>query len=87
MACAVVREDPPQVFLAEDIGTLNWVLALKLISRMPGLDGKLPRPCSGPLWLSPALLDGQWGDAVSLWMRVRPGEVDVFPSMIFRASP
>jgi hypothetical protein len=27
IACAVVRDDPPQVFVAEDLETLNWVLA------------------------------------------------------------
>lgn len=32
VACAVVRDDPPQVFIAEDQDTLNWVLALRLIT-------------------------------------------------------
>jgi hypothetical protein len=76
VACAVVHEDPPQVFVAEDLETLNWVLALKLIARMPGRevpDNVLER-------LRTALLDEQWGDAVSLWMQVRPGGVDVYPS-------
>ncbi len=79
VACAVVREDPPQVFVAEDIETLNWVLALKLIARMPGRE--VPETMLEPLRI--ALLDEQWGDAVSLWMRVRPGEVDVYPSYDF----
>jgi hypothetical protein len=29
VACAVVRDDPPEVFLAADQDTLNWVLALR----------------------------------------------------------
>lgn len=36
VAVAVVRDDPPEVFVAEDQDTLNWVLALKLIARIPG---------------------------------------------------
>jgi hypothetical protein len=75
----VVREDPPQVFVAEDIETLNWVLALKLIARMRGRE--VPEAVLEPL--RTALLEEQWGDAVSLWMRVRPGEVDVYPSYDF----
>lgn len=69
VACAVVREDPPQVFVAEDLETLNWVLALKLIARMPGRE--VPEALVQPL--RAALLDEQWGEAVALWMRIRPG--------------
>ncbi len=76
VACAVVRDDPPQVFIAEDQATLNWVLALKLIARtpsnelLPGLRDQLRH----------ALRNEQWGQAVELWMQSRP-EVDVYPSV------
>ena len=72
VACAVVRDDPPQVFIAEDQETLNWVLALRLIARIPGhelAEGLLRQ----------ALRDELWGDAVEMWMQNRP-EVDVYPS-------
>ena len=36
IACAVVRDDPPTVITAEDLETLNWVLALRLIATTPG---------------------------------------------------
>lgn len=75
VACAVVRDDPPQVFIAEDQETLNWVLALRLIARTPGhelADGLRDR-------LRQALRDELWGDAVEMWMQNRP-EVDVYPS-------
>ncbi len=75
VACAVVRDDPPQVFIAEDQDTLNWVLALRLISRTPGHE--LPKGLRDRL--RQALRDEQWGDAVELWMQNRP-EVDVYPS-------
>lgn len=75
IACAVVRDDPPQVFIADDEETLNWVLALKLISRTPG--GELPKGLRDSL--RKALREERWGDAVVLWMHDRP-EVDVYSS-------
>lgn len=36
VACAVVHDEPPTVFVAEDLETLNWVLALNLIARTRG---------------------------------------------------
>ena len=75
IACAVVRDDPPQVFIAEDQETLNWVLALRLISRIPG--SELSTDLRDRL--RTALRTEQWGDAVELWMQSRP-KVDVYPS-------
>ena len=75
VACAVVRDDPPQVFLAEDQEALNWVLALQLIARTPGRD--LPEDLRRQL--RTALREERWGDAVTLWMRDQ-AEVDVYPS-------
>ncbi|MGH2685169.1 MAG: hypothetical protein ACRDJP_06875 [Actinomycetota bacterium] len=67
------------MFVADDMETLNWVLALHLIARKPG------REVAPELRdrLRAALLDEQWGEAVELWMRVHPGEVDVYPSYDF----
>ncbi len=56
------------------------MLALELIARVPGRE--VPEAVLEPLRV--ALLEEQWGDAVSLWMSVRPGEVDVYPSHAFR---
>ena len=30
---AVVRSDPPEIYLADDVDTLQWVLALKVVAR------------------------------------------------------
>lgn len=79
VACAVVRDDPPEMFIADDIDTLNWVLALHLIARTPGHEiGAELR-----LELRAALVDERWGDAVELWLRIHPGEIDVYPSYDF----
>jgi hypothetical protein len=75
VACAVIRDDPPQVIVAEDQETLNWVLALRVIARTPGrlLDADLRDR------LREALLAERWGEAVQLWM-ANSTEVDVYPS-------
>ncbi len=76
VACAIVHDDPPEVFIAEDIETLNWILALKLIAQCPGRE--VPEPIRTAL--RSAVLDEQWGRAVGLWMEFRPGAIDVYPS-------
>ncbi|CAN5478756.1 hypothetical protein BH10ACT2_BH10ACT2_19760 [soil metagenome] len=81
VACAIVRDDPPQVFIAEDEATLNWVLALRLIARTPG--NELPPGLRDQL--RSALRNEQWGQAVELWMHSRP-EVDVYPSLTLYAA-
>ena len=55
------------------------MLALHLIAPTPGhalVEGTRDR-------LREALVDERWGDAVELWMRIRPGEIDVYPSYDF----
>ena len=79
ISCAVVRDEPPEVFVADDIDTLNWVLALHLIARTPG--SEIPEDLGRQL--RSALIDERWGDAVELWLRVHPGEIDVYPSYDF----
>ena len=81
IACAVVRDDPPQVFVAEDQETLNWVLALKLVAATPSAEVD-PGHCDR---LREALREERWGDAVALWMADHP-EVDVYPSVTLYES-
>ena len=75
VASAVVRGIPPEVFIAEDQETLNWVLALRLIARTPGhvLDEGLRDE------LRLALREERWADAVEMWMDVEE-EVDIYSS-------
>lgn len=75
IAVAVVRDEPPEVFVAEDQDTLNWVIALKLIARTPGSE---IRPEVRDQ-LRDALRNERWGEAVQLWMSART-PVDVYPS-------
>ena len=74
VACAVLRDEPPLVFLADDLDTLNWVLALKLIARTPA--DEVPDGARQPL--RDALIEERWGDAVALWMQLHEGAIDVY---------
>jgi hypothetical protein len=76
VAYAVVHEDPPTVFIAEDLPTLNWVLALKLIARTD--PKRLPLGIRDQL--REEVADERWGDAVSTWITHTDVAVDVYPS-------
>jgi hypothetical protein len=73
-AVAIVRSDPPQVFLAEDDEVLGRVLAIKLVAQTPPqqLGSWLPE-------IREALLDERWADAVLAWMSATGDVVDAYP--------
>lgn len=77
IACAIVHGDPPEVFTADDLETLNWVLALRVVASTPAAD--LPDQLRDAL--REALLEERWGDAVVAWMGHADAVVDVYPSM------
>lgn len=76
VAVAVVHGDPPQVFLAEDIDVLHWVLALEWVARADSrsLDEGLRES------LREALLEERWADAVVSYMDHLHTSVDVYTS-------
>ena len=83
VAVAILRGDPPMVFVADDLPTLNWVLALRLIGRLTPSEIE-PRVRSQ---LRQALLDERWGDAVALWIEhVDHDGIDVYESHPFHAA-
>jgi hypothetical protein len=76
VACAVVRDDPPRVFVAQDIDTLNWVLACRLVAKTPAeelADGEREE-------LRRALREERWGDAVFAFIARTGTAVDVYES-------
>lgn len=76
VATAVLRGDPPQVFLAKSDAVLGRLVALRLVARSS------PREVaqSGLLEnIRRALLEERWGDAVDLWMRATGQELDAYP--------
>ena len=76
VACAVVRDDPPRVFVAENLDTLNWVLACRLVAATPG--NELPEGERAAL--RQALREERWGDAVFAFIARTGVAVDVYES-------
>lgn len=75
LAYAVVREDVPVVFAADDVDTLQWVLAVRLVAQTD--PGRLAPDQVEKL--RAALLDERWGTAVSEWIAITGIPVDVYP--------
>ncbi len=74
VAYAVVANDPPDVYLAEDIETLHRVLAIELVAQTHAWElGE-----EGAAQVREALLEERWGDAVRAWMDLRGVEIDVY---------
>jgi plasmid stability protein len=76
VACAVVRDDPPRVFVAEDMDTLHWVLACRVVAATPGRD----LPAGEREALRQALREERWGDAVFAYISRTGVAVDVYES-------
>ena len=74
---AVVRSDPPEVYLADDVETLQWVLALKVVARTQA-DALPPDLVQS---LRSALREERWADAVVDWIDATNTPVDVYPSI------
>jgi len=74
LAYAVVRGDPPAVYVADDIDTLHHVLALQVVAATPGGTISATRRER----IREALLEERWGDAVVGWIEVTDIAVDVY---------
>jgi hypothetical protein len=77
-----VRDDPPRLFVAEDLDTLNWVLACQLVATTPG--HTLPPGERAALRL--ALQEERWGDAVFAFIDRTGIAVDVYESTELHAA-
>lgn len=75
LAYAVVHDDPPQVFAAEDVTTLQWVLAVRVVAAT----SPVRLTADGAERLREALLEERWGDALVAWIGITGTSVDVFP--------
>ena len=82
VACAVVRDDPPRVFVAENLDTLNWVLACQLVAKTPGSE----LPPGERVALRQALREERWGDAVFAFIARTGTAVDVYESTELHAA-
>jgi hypothetical protein len=74
VAYAVIRDEVPTVFLAEDIDVLHRVLATELVAKARGAD--LDQETR--VRLRELLLNEQWADAVLHWMELNHVVMDVY---------
>lgn len=74
VAYAVVRSDPPDVYLAEDVDVLARLLALELVART---DPSTLPPGKAAV-VREALLEERWADALVDWIGITGMEVDVY---------
>jgi hypothetical protein len=76
IAFAVVHDDPPSVYIAEDAEVLSRVIALELIARTPASRisnrARLQR-------MRVALLEERWADALGDWIDETGRVVDAYP--------
>jgi len=76
IAFAVVHDDPPSVYVAEDADVLSRVLALELVARTQAREiansARLER-------IRTALLEERWADALGEWIDETGHVVDAYP--------
>lgn len=75
LAVAVVRSDPPAVYLASDQDVLGRVLALRLVAqtRISEISAESAQA------IRAALLDERWADAVAVWIEATGEIIDAYP--------
>jgi hypothetical protein len=77
-AVAIVRSDPPQVFLAQDPEVLSRLVALQVVARAEASElssDALQR-------IREALLSEHWAPAVAMWIEATGEAVDAYPDEV-----
>ncbi len=77
VAYAVVRDDPPAVFLADDLEILTRVLVNEVVGKTD--PATLPKHAVEEI--REALLTQQWDDAVTVWMDATNVTIDIYPHL------
>ena len=79
LAVAVVRGDPPDVFLASSVAVLGRLLALNLVARADPNDFRRQGTLTD---VRAALLEERWADALVHWMEATGSVVDGYPDEV-----
>lgn len=74
-AYAVVRDEEPKVFLAENADVPARVLALQVVAQLPAATVVSPARLEE---MRSALLEERWGDALIAWIEETDTPVDVY---------
>lgn len=78
LAYAVVHDDPPRVFAAQDLDVLHRVLAMEVVAATP----TAALPAGAAPSIREALLDERWGDAVTMWIGCSGLAIDVYDDLV-----
>lgn len=76
ISLAVLHGDPPLVIVAEDLATLQWRLALQVVSQTPASELSASDAAS----IRHDLMAEEWGSAVGRWVAVMDVVLDVYES-------
>ncbi len=76
IAFAVIRRDPPEVFVAEDEYVLTRLLALNVVAASHPESLPSPEIVDD---LRNCLLEERWGDAVVRWLECTDEAIDAYP--------
>jgi len=77
-AYAIVKSDPPQLFLADNAAVISRLIALKVVAASdPGLFGSFREA-----GVKQALLEERWADAVVAWMNATGTDIDVYEEYV-----
>ena len=82
VAYAVVRDDPPVVYVADDIDVLQRLLALCPVAEASSTDLLEEQRHE----LQQALLGEKWGDALLRWIGHTGMAVDVYTDLVFSSE-
>ena len=77
-AYAIVKTDPPQLFLAENAAVISRLIALKVVAR----EDPLLFPAGRIGTMRDALLEERWADAVVAWMSATDTFIDVYEEYV-----
>lgn len=74
-AYAIVRTDPPEIFLADDADAISRALAIHLVAQLPAAEVS---SASRLREMREALLQERWADALLAWIDETGVAVDVY---------
>lgn len=74
-AFAIIRQQEPQIFLAEDAAVLDRVLALHIVAQLSSAQVSSPARLEE---MRSALLEERWADALAAWIEETGVPVDVY---------
>lgn len=77
-AYAIVKTDPPQLFLAENAAVVSRLIALKVVAR----EDPAVFPAGRIGVIRDALLEERWADAVVAWMNATDTFIDVYEEYV-----